>query len=46
MIDVLVNGCNGKMGQIVCDLVDKDNELFLKAGFDKDITRRICFSSF
>lgn len=46
MADVLVNGCNGKMGQIVCDLVDKDDDLFLNAGFDKDITREICISCF
>ena len=35
MIDVMVNGCNGKMGQIVCDLVDKNQNMILKCGADK-----------
>ena len=35
MIDVMVNGCNGKMGQIVCDLVDKNPNMILKCGADK-----------
>ena len=36
MLEVLVNGCNGKMGQVVCDLVEKDEDLLLKCGFDKE----------
>jgi 4-hydroxy-tetrahydrodipicolinate reductase len=35
MIEVMVNGCNGKMGSIVCDLVDKDENMVLKFGTDK-----------
>ena len=35
MIEVMVNGCNGKMGQIVCDLVDKNPNMILKCGADK-----------
>ena len=35
MIEVMVNGCNGKMGQIVCDLVDKNQHMILKCGADK-----------
>ena len=35
MIEVMVNGCNGKMGQIVCDLVDKNQNMILKCGADK-----------
>ena len=36
MVKVLVNGCNGKMGSIVCDLVSKSENLELVGGFDKD----------
>ncbi len=35
MIEVMVNGCNGKMGSIVADLVDKDPNIILKCGTDK-----------
>ena len=38
MLEVLVNGCNGKMGQVVCDLVEKDKDILLKCGFDKENT--------
>ena len=34
MIKVLVNGCNGKMGNIVCDLVFKNDLFELIGGFD------------
>ena len=43
MLEVMVNGCNGKMGQIVCDLIGKNNNLFLKCGFDKNITGNFDF---
>lgn len=43
MLEVLVNGCNGKMGQVVCDLVEKDKELLLKCGFDKENTGEFAF---
>ena len=35
MIEVMVNGCNGKMGQIVSELVDKNKNMILKCGTDK-----------
>ena len=35
MIEVMVNGCNGKMGQIVGELVDKNENMVLKCGVDK-----------
>ena len=35
MIEVMVNGCNGKMGQIVSELVDKNENMVLKCGADK-----------
>ena len=34
MIEVMVNGCNGKMGQIVSELVDKNENMVLKCGAD------------
>ena len=43
MIEVMVNGCNGKMGRIVCDLVDQNENLILKCGFDKNITGEFTF---
>lgn len=38
MIEVVINGCNGKMGQIVSELVDKNENMVLKAGVDKENT--------
>ena len=43
MLDVMVCGCNGKMGNIVCSLVDKNPDLNLKCGFDKDIPENKTF---
>ena len=43
MLEVMVNGCNGKMGQIVCDLVNQNEDLVLKCGFDKNITGEFAF---
>ena len=36
MIKVLVNGCNGRMGQIVCELAQKNDKFELCAGFDRE----------
>ena len=38
MIEVMVNGCNGKMGNIVCELVDQNPNMVLKCGLDKENT--------
>ncbi len=38
MIEVMINGCNGKMGQIVSQLVDKNENMVLKCGADKENT--------
>ena len=27
MLEIMVNGCSGKMGQIVCDLIEQDNKV-------------------
>lgn len=43
MIEVLVNGCSGKMGQVVCDLIEQNENFILKAGFDKNITGEFAF---
>jgi 4-hydroxy-tetrahydrodipicolinate reductase len=34
MLEVLVSGCSGKMGQVVCDLVEKSEFFVLSCGFD------------
>lgn len=34
MIKILINGCNGKMGQVVSELAKKDEELVIVGGFD------------
>ena len=46
MLEVMVNGCNGKMGQIVCDLVEQNENLILKSGFDKQVTGEFVFPVF
>ncbi len=38
MIKVLVNGCNGKMGRTVCELVNNSDDFELCGGFDKNDT--------
>ena len=34
MTKILINGCNGKMGQVVSELAKKDEELEIVGGFD------------
>lgn len=34
MIKILINGCNGKMGQVVSELAKKDEEIKIVGGFD------------
>lgn len=46
MLEVMINGCNGKMGQIVCDLVEQNENLVLKSGFDKNVTGEFAFPVF
>lgn len=46
MLEVMVNGCSGKMGQIVCDLVEQNEDLVLKCGFDKNVTGEFAFPVF
>ncbi len=46
MLEVMVNGCSGKMGQIVCDLIEQNENLVLKCGFDKNVTGEFAFPVF
>lgn len=46
MVKVLVNGFNGKMGQIICDLVEKDPNLSLICGIDKFISGNFTFPTY
>ena len=46
MLEVMINGCSGKMGQIVCDLVEQSEDLVLKSGFDKNVTGEFAFPVF
>ena len=43
MIKVLINGCNGKMGQEVAKIVNSDNDCVLVGGIDKENTGEYTF---
>lgn len=43
MLEVLVSGCNGRMGQVICGLLDNNENLILKCGFDKINTGKFVF---
>ncbi|MBR2744761.1 MAG: 4-hydroxy-tetrahydrodipicolinate reductase [Clostridia bacterium] len=43
MIKVLINGCNGKMGQEVAKIVNSDNDCVLVGGVDKENTGEYTF---
>lgn len=34
MIDIIINGCNGKMGKVVTEMAQKDNGVNIAAGID------------
>ena len=34
MLKILINGCNGKMGQVVSELAKKDENIEIIGGFD------------
>ena len=46
MIKILVNGCNGKMGHVVCDLIKENEELDIIAGFDRTASNSSNFPIF
>ena len=41
MLEIMVNGCNGKMGQTVCNLIKKSEDFALKYGIDRNTTDKI-----
>lgn len=43
MVKVLINGCNGKMGQELANLVKIDNDCVLVGGLDKEQTGEFTF---
>ena len=43
MVKVLINGCNGKMGQEVAKIVDSDNDCVLIGGVDRENTGEYTF---
>ena len=34
MVNILMNGCNGKMGQVITELVSQDDSVCISAGVD------------
>lgn len=46
MLEIMVNGCSGRMGQIVCNLVEQNEDLALKCGFDKNVSGEFAFPVF
>ena len=36
MIEVMINGCNGKMGKVVAELVEKNENMIVKCGTDME----------
>lgn len=43
MLEIMINGCSGKMGQVLCDLIEQNENLILKCGFDKIVTGQFAF---
>lgn len=39
MINIILRGCNGKMGQVISDLVDADERAVISAGIDINLDR-------
>ena len=35
MVRIILCGCNGKMGSVISNLVDKNENMILKCGVDK-----------
>lgn len=46
MLKVMVNGCTGRMGQIVCNLINKSDDLTLISGFDRESSTNFSFPIF
>jgi len=46
MINVLVSGCNGKMGSIVANLLEQSDDFLVFGGFDKSISEEFTYRTF
>ena len=46
MLKILLSGCNGKMGHVIVDLVNKSKNFTICCGFDKDISNNLGFPVF
>ena len=46
MLKVFVNGCNGKMGNVVCDLINENENMQVIAGFDREDNSNYTFPVF
>ena len=46
MLKILLSGCNGKMGHVIVDLVNKSENFTICCGFDKDISNNLGFPVF
>ena len=39
MLKIILSGCNGKMGRVITDIVNKRNDASIVAGVDLDISQ-------
>ena len=46
MINIILSGCNGKMGRVITDIVNKRNDAAIVAGVDLDISQNGPFPVF
>lgn len=46
MIDIILSGCNGKMGHVISELVDQRDDCRITAGIDKNVTEDGAFPQF
>ena len=46
MLKIILSGCNGKMGRVITDIVNKRNDATIVAGVDLDITQNGPFPVF
>ena len=46
MLKIILSGCNGKMGRVITDIVNKRNDAVIVAGVDLDISQNGPFPVF
>ena len=39
MLKIILNGCNGKMGKVITDIVTRRNDCAIVAGVDRELTQ-------